>query len=72
MDRWLIFGMVICGGFGTLTFLRIVCHEIVIKNREIEFESDRVRDEIKKRLEAEHIERLEQQMLAKSGAKKSA
>lgn len=72
MDQWLIFGMVVAGGFGTLTFLRIVGHELIIKNREIEAVAETARQEIKKRLEAEEHERIEEALLAKKAEKASA
>ncbi len=72
MDRWVIFGMVVAGGFGALTFLRIVGHELVVKNQEIEVTAQRARDEIKKRLEAEEQERIHEVLESKRTAKKSA
>lgn len=60
MDRWLIFGAAIAGGLGSLTFLRIVSHELAVKNRQIEMRVEREREEIKRRAEALAQERLQE------------
>jgi len=61
--------MVIAGGFGALTFLRIVGHEVVIKNREIEERAQKAREILKKRREAEEHERIEEALMAKRAEK---
>jgi hypothetical protein len=72
MDRWLILAMVIAGGFAALTFLRIVGHEILIKNREIDATAEKAREEIKKRLATAEHERIEEALLAKRAEKANA
>ncbi len=71
MDRWLVFGMLIAGGFGALTFLRIVGHEIVIQNREIEANAKSARERLKRRREAEEHERIEDALMSKRDEKQN-
>lgn len=62
MDRWMMIGAVVAGGFGTLTFLRILSNELVVRNRQIELAVEREVQALKRRAEAAEEERLQQQL----------
>lgn len=71
MDRWVIIGVVIAAWFGTLTFLRILGHELVVKNRQIELQVEKEREAIKRRAEEAEQERL-QQVIDESNSNKGS
>lgn len=62
MDRWIISGAAVAVGFGTLTFLRILSNEMMVKNRQIELLVEEEVQAMKLRAEEAEQDRLQAQL----------
>ncbi len=59
MDRWIMIGAAVAGGFGSLTFLRILGNELAVKNRQIVLQVEKEVQEMKRRAEEAEQARLQ-------------